>query len=241
MSAFFAIDAGTGYMKLAMIDVSGRPVPIEFPDGELQMSSCVYFEGGEKPVFGSEALNQGLIDPKQLGRHWKRSLGTPEVLFTTGNGTEYRARDILALLQTECRRVAETSMSKVVSRAVLTTPANVNDGVKQDILAAAQKAAIEVIKLAHEPTAALLSKTAGTDRQIADGHRGVVDVGCGTTDISIEEKRGNTHSIVATNGVGKLGGLDFTHRALEHCVSEFEKAHGIRVRQETHPEDYADL
>ncbi len=159
-NSLIGIDAGTGRMKIAKIDVSGRAVPIEFPDGDNTMPSCVYFENGTMPVFGAEAFNQGLIDSKSLVMHWKRSMGTTEVLFTAADGTQYMAKDVLALLLQECKRVTEVNMGTVVSRVVISVPANYTDAAKNDTLEAAERAGLEVIKLAHEPSAALFNKTA---------------------------------------------------------------------------------
>lgn len=241
MSNLVAFDIGTEDLKMATIDQTGRRVSLPFPDGESTSPSNVYFRDGQTAVFGREAQHYGLIDPQNYVRHWKRSLGTSDTLYKDCNGKKYQAKDILELVLGEFHKWAETATGTAVTHSLLSIPANVNDQVKQELLAVAEGLGLEVVKLVHEPTCAIHDKTAGSGQKVSDGYRCAVDVGGGTTDISIELKQGNTHSIVETNGEEKLGGVDYTGRLCEHCVSEFEEAHDVRITQTSHPEDYAEL
>ena len=240
-SKIIGIDAGTGRMKVCTIDATSRTRVIAFADGNSTMPSCVYFRDGQEPVTGVEAADLGLIDPKNCVKHWKRDMGNSKVLYTDSKKKEYRAKDILAILLKECLIMAERDLGTVGLKAVITVPANYTDNQKQETLDAAEVVGIECIKTVHEPTAALFARTIDNNNTVADGERMVCDIGCGTTDISIQQKAGNCFNTVTCNGIQKLGGLDYTERMVNYCIDQFKNEHNILITQHDYPEEYADL
>ena len=93
MSKFAGIDLGDGRVKVAIPDTNGNPVTMPFSDGSLYLPSAVFFNPDGSVIYGVEAINLGLAEPERLVVHWKRRMGTDEVLHRADDGTEYMARD----------------------------------------------------------------------------------------------------------------------------------------------------
>ena len=232
------IDLGTSTCQAAYIDKTGQPRCVEFSDGRTFFPSVVYFRNGSEPLIGSEAHDLLLLDPKNGVRHWKRHMGSDKVLFQQ-NGKAWKAEQIASLFLKECKHAAESITGLVFEDAVVAVPANYDDSRKAATLKAAKAAGFRRVALVHEPTSALLSRF--FDRQITpvDGLRLVVDIGGGTTDISLVEKRGNVYEVKASYGIPQLGGLDFTERLKEFCEESFQREHSCSPNEK--PEDAADL
>jgi len=240
-SMTIGIDAGTATFELAKISKLGTATPIEFPEGGTVLAAVVYFVDGKEAIVGQEAQNMWLVDPPNGRLHWKRSMGSDEILYTSSTGEEYLAEDLLVIYLRYCKDAAETDTGMIIRNVVISVPANYNDAQKDATIRAAKAVGFENVRLIHEPTAALFARLANTDRDVADGLRLVVDVGGGTTDISVCQKTGNRYEVKTTGGVAKLGGMDLTEAIMVYCVEEFRKVSGMSLDPQTHREELADI
>ena len=238
MSGFAAIDLGDGRVKVAIPDSNGNPATMPFSDGGLYLPSAIFFGSDGSVVYGLEAVNLGLAEPERLVIHWKRKMGTDEVLHRADDGTEYRARDIARLLLQEVARNFEARTGELLTKAAISVPAVYIDSKKEQTKQAGEALDIEVVCMPHEPTAALFGNKVH-DR--CDGLRAVIDVGSSTTDVSIGEKSGNNIAIRNTNGDPNLGGQDFSTKLREMLLDRFEQKHGFRPDPQKHPLAYQDL
>jgi len=195
-------------------------------EGGTSLRSVVYFEDGETPVAGQEAENLLLADPANGVRHWKRSMGSDKVLHTTPSGRAWTAEDIAQFLLETCKASIEAEIGRVVQAAVISVPANYTDDQKSATIRAGEAAGFDHVDLIHEPTSASISFLGNNEREAPDGLRIIFDEGGGTLDISICEKRGNRYEIKTTSGVPALGGMDYTQKLYDHCVSEFRSSGG---------------
>jgi molecular chaperone DnaK (HSP70) len=215
------IDAGTATFEVSKISKTGKATPVEFPEGVNVLRSVVYFENGETPRVGQEAENMLLLDPANGVRHWKRHMGSDKILFTSRTGRKHRAEHLLVIFLLHCKEAVETDTGLLFREAVTSVPANYNDAQKDATIQAAKAAGFDNVSLIHEPTATMFSRLGNTERNVPDGRRLVVDVGGGTTDISLCEKIGNRYEIKATSGVPELGGMDFTQALMDYCIEEY--------------------
>jgi len=87
---FYSIDAGNSRFKCAVPDMSGNPQLITNRFGEPFTPSAVFFAVDGSVIVGSEALNAGFVEPERLVVNWKRAMGTETVLYTDGDGKEYK-------------------------------------------------------------------------------------------------------------------------------------------------------
>lgn len=220
------IDLGTATRQNAKVSGAGQAMVVPFPDGNTWSSSTFYFQDGEHPIMGQEAENLSLIDPENSVSHWKRSMGTDEVLYTTKSGKKYRAKDFAALAIADCKKAIEDVTSEIFEAAVIGVPANASDIQKSQTIEAGEKAGFSHVELAHEPTAALWSYIGNSEREMSDGIYLVVDIGGGTTDITLCERLGGRSQVKSTNGISQLGGVDFSQELFDHCVKMFRNAGG---------------
>ncbi|MDW8227606.1 MAG: molecular chaperone DnaK, partial [Anaerolineales bacterium] len=90
-------------------------------------------------------------------------------------------------------------------------------------------AGLEVLRILNEPTASSLAY--GLDKK--HNHLiAVYDLGGGTFDISILDVGDGVFQVRATSGDTFLGGDDFDQRIMEYLIQEFQKEHGIDLRQD---------
>ena len=227
-----AIDAGNGRFKMAVLDSAGNPTLVMTRSGMPYFPSVVYFNKDRSKIFGFEAENAALADPKRAVIGWKRKMGTDEILYTEKDGTVYKAPDILALFLEECLKEIESKTGNVANDVVILTPANYNEKQTQQTIDAGVKVGLNVILTPHEPTCAAL----GNDiHKMGDCIALIFDVGSGTFDVSLVQSRGNLFEVLATDGIVQLGSSDFNKRAKEEILAEFEKKFRYCPTFDKHP------
>tara|TARA_Y100001933_G_scaffold265180_1_gene336441 strand:- start:14445 stop:15944 length:1500 start_codon:yes stop_codon:yes gene_type:complete len=236
-----SIDYGTHATKIAFIGKSGRAQPVTHDDGRTSIPTAIYFDSKGKYYVGAEALNMGVLDPQNLIQNAKRLMGSDKILYADNNGKEWHAHEIAQICMELAKAATEKETGLIHRYAVVSVPANYTDKQKEDTIKAAKQAGFEEVDLIHEPTAAMFAYCANTERTVPDGIRLVCDVGGGTTDVSQVTKSGNRFEVIATNGVSKLGGMDFTKVIVDEVITRFESKTGQKISHESHPEVYADL
>lgn len=116
--------------------------------------------------------------------------------------------EISADILRHLKKLAETSIGRDVSQAVITVPAYFDDAARQATKDAAKLAGLEVLRLINEPTAAALAY--GLDSG-AEGIYAVYDLGGGTFDVSLLKLDKGVFQVLATGGDIALGGDDIDH------------------------------
>ena len=145
-------------------------------------------------------------------------------------GVIYSPPEISAIILQELRIIAEEYLGQEVHKAVVTVPAYFNDNQRQATKDAGQIAGLDVIRIINEPTAAALSYGFGKkiDRLVA-----VYDLGGGTFDISLLEIGAEgVFRVIATAGDTFLGGEDFDTRIANWITDEFDKEHGLNLKDD---------
>lgn len=138
----------------------------------------------------------------------KRSIGTTEPL--TIHGTPYTARDIAAKFLRHFKECAEKALGRPVHRAVITHPAYFKPNQIQETREAAVQAGFDMScdeQLMMEPCAAAL---AFTRNETKDPLRIMTyDLGGGTFDVTILERKDGVITMKSFDGDHLLGGYDF--------------------------------
>ena len=124
---------------------------------------------------------------------------------------------------------ASRFLGEKVTEAVITVPAYFNDAQRQATKDAGRIAGLEVLRIINEPTAAALAY--GLDKK-ANETVLVFDLGGGTFDVSILDIGDGVVEVRATAGDTHLGGDDFDRRIVDHLADEFQREHGIDLRQD---------
>jgi molecular chaperone DnaK len=119
---------------------------------------------------------------------------------------------------------------------VISVPADFKEDRRQSTVRAGQQAGFEVIGIVNEPTSAFLAY--GLSHQEGDQVIEVIDVGGGTTDVTIGSKQGSDFNVLASRGDQRLGGGDVDEILMAWACDAFKKQTGVDLTKESHPMEY---
>ncbi len=227
------IDLGTTNSEIAAF-VDGR-VRVLGPGDDKMLPSCVGLSSTGELLVGRAARNQQLVYPERTVRSVKRKMGSGEPV-TLGDRT-FSPAEISALILRELAEWARRDLGRPVSKAVITVPAFFSDAQRNATREAGALAGLEVVRILNEPTAASLAYGHG------DGKRRTImiyDLGGGTFDVSIVVNENDVTEVLASHGNTHLGGDDFDQLLVERLLSEFQRRHGVDLR-DTSPVAYSRL
>ncbi|MDP9152086.1 MAG: Hsp70 family protein [Myxococcota bacterium] len=233
------IDFGTTRTVVACADRGNYPV-VGFADAAGDRAAWIPTLVAERRGelrFGFEAAAV-LDDPTfTILRSFKRLLSGPDAgpqQRVTVGSMEMRAGDLVVQFLTYVRnailtrsdarlgggREAKTSAGSALQAAVA-VPANARSAQRFVTLDAFRRAGFEVMAMLNEPSAAGFEYT-HRHRDTLSSRRDVVvvyDLGGGTFDASMVRMSGRRHEVLATAGVGRLGGDDFDRVLAELVLS----------------------
>lgn len=217
------IDFGTTRTVVAVCDRGNYPV-VSFVDDEgdaIDWYPSVIAERSGALCFGFEAWGKAMREGWTLVRSFKRVLSapvvSPETRVEVGSSSWPISEVIAGFLAALRRDIVSRSNAPAALlrdeqiRAVIATPANSHSTQRFVTLDAFRRAGFHVIGMLNEPSAAGFEyahryRSTLTSRR---EHIVVYDLGGGTFDASLVRMSGQHHDVVATAGVGRLGGDDF--------------------------------
>ncbi|MEV0648059.1 Hsp70 family protein [Phytomonospora sp. NPDC050363] len=231
------IDYGTSHTVAILAWPDGRRRPLHFGSSAL-LSSAVH-AGAAGLRTGQDALRAGLGDPAGLEPNPKRRVDDGEVLL--GETAHPVADLIAATLRTvwdEAVRVAGRPPAEVM----LTHPADWGP-LRQGLLAdAARRAGIASPAYLPEPVAAATFFVTETDIDVPLGSHAVVyDLGAGTFDVSLVRRTGEGFEVLATGGLGDVGGLDLDGVVVERVGAALSQTEPAVWRRLNGPADAVEL
>jgi molecular chaperone DnaK len=218
MEPVIGIDLGTTYSAVATVE-GGKAVLIQSRHGARLTPSIIGFTGvgdriaGEPArVLGDEAPDRVAPATKRyIGKRWSAELAAsaktvvPYPLIAGPNG-EVRIKvagrtlpltQVAAMLLGELKLDAEAHFGVPVQKAVITVPANFDDGQRFATREAARIAGFDVLRIINEPTAAAVAYGFTDTFQ---GRALVFDLGGGTFDVSILEVEKGVFQVKASGG-----------------------------------------
>jgi len=222
-SIVLGIDLGTTFSAMAHVNRWGKPEIIANSEGFPTTPSVIHFYDRESCVVGDEAVKMVVIDPDNVVRFIKRSMG--EENFTLEfYGKSYTPQEISALILRKLKDDAEELTGETIRDAVVTVPAYFNSAQRGATAEAGQIAGLDVLSIINEPTAAAIAY--GLDRIGGRRKLLVFDLGGGTFDVTVMEIRGTKLTTIASDGNAELGGKDWDDRLLNYVAERFyEKFH----------------
>jgi len=162
-----------------------------------------------------------------------------EMETKAGQTQQFSPEEISAMVLGRMKQIAEKSLGRTVTKAVITCPAYFNDAQRQATKNAGAIAGLQVLRIINEPTAAALAY--GLDQK-ADDAKGsnilIFDLGGGTFDASILQLDGGMFQVLATGGDTRLGGEDFDNTLVDWLITEFKTKHKLDIKE---PKDLAKL
>lgn len=167
-------------------------------------------------------------------KHWPFQVvsenGKPKIVVEyKGEKRKFSPEEISSMVLTKMKEIAETYLGGTVNDAVITVPAYFNDSQRQATKDAGIIAALNVLRIINEPTAAALAY--GLDKDLK-GEKNVLifDLGGGTFDVSVLQiSEGSLFEVRSTAGDTHLGGEDFDSRMVDHFCQEFEKKYKKKI------------
>ena len=224
------IDLGTTTSEACIYISKSKLKMIRNEDGNDIIESVVGFDDLTKEIVIGEDAG-GTKNPifeikRQMGTNKKLTLGdkkvTPEVV----------SAEILKYI----KKYSEESLGEKISRAVITVPANFNIKQREATIKAGEMAGFKVERIITEPTAAALAYCMENEKEEEFVKVMVYDLGGGTFDVSIGEFNNGVLQILGGDGDNQLGGGDFDRLLCDYICDDFQKQHGIDLRDdiETH-------
>ena len=218
------IDLGTTNSEIAAYQ--GGRVQMLGPGETRMLPSCVGFSSSGELLVGEAARHQQALYPERTVRSIKRKMGVPEKVSL--GAKEFTPQEISALILSELAEWAARSLGERPQRAVITVPAYFSDAQRNATREAGALAGFEVVRILNEPTAASLAYGYGEGRR----HTVLIyDLGGGTFDVSVVTLEGDITEVLASHGNNRLGGDDFDDLLAERLAQEFQRQHGIDLRQ----------
>jgi len=225
------IDLGTTNSEVAAF-LNGR-VEVLGAENAKMLPSCVGMATTGELLVGESARNQQLLYPERTVRSIKRKMGTNTTVMLGDQA--FTPQEVSAVILRELAERAAAALGCPVRKAVITVPAYFSDAQRQATREAGTLAGLEVVRVLNEPTAASLAYGFG------DKERRTVmvyDLGGGTFDVSIVTIEGDVTEVLASHGNNQLGGDDFDDLLAGLLLDEFNKAHGVDLR-DGHPVAYS--
>lgn len=244
------IDLGTTYSCVGAW-LNDRVEIIPNDQGNRTTPSYVAFTDTER-LIGDAAKNQVAMNPRNTVFDAKRLIGRrfsdptvqsdmkfwpfkvipgpgdkPMIVVTyKGEEKQFSPEEISSMVLTKMRETAEAFLGQPIKNAVITVPAYFNDSQRQATKDAGTIAALNVMRIINEPTAAAIAY--GLDKKASrKGEQNVLifDLGGGTFDVSLLTIEEGIFEVKATAGDTHLGGEDFDNRLVNHFVAEFKRKH----------------
>jgi molecular chaperone DnaK len=250
MAKVVGIDLGTTNSCVAVME-GGQPLVIANSEGQRITPSVVaYTKTGERLV-GQIARRQAVMNPENTFYSVKRFIGrkfeeitheATEVSYRTlrdsnanvklncpAAGQQFAPEEISAQVLRKLVDDASKYLGEKVTQAVITVPAYFNDSQRQATKDAGKIAALDVLRIINEPTAAALAY--GLDKKENETIL-VFDLGGGTFDVSILEVGDGVFEVKSTSGDTHLGGDDFDKKIVDWLANEFQSNEGIDLRKD---------
>ena len=183
----------------------------------------------QSPPEQREKLNAALV------RSVKRMIGQPPPGGLLSNGHPTTPIEVSAAILAKLARDASARLGFSVHSAVITVPAHFGDRERSATQMAAEMAGLQVLQIVNEPSAAALTYYQGHAK--IQGTALVFDLGGGTFDVSVLHISPDEMTVVATEGIEKLGGVNFTDRLAEELQKRYTKETGAAYPQDSAAQD----
>ena len=227
MNTTIGIDLGTTKSVVgAWID--GKPVIIPDRNGRLSIPS--------------EILIQGDIDHQEVFVGWEsrtknkyqnNSFIVYAIKRMMGKSNSDREKwwyvypqYAISYILAELKCMAEEFLRKDISDVVIAIPAHFDINQRRATIEAAKIAGLNVINLINEATASALTYFS---KNPAEQIIAVVDIGGGTTDISVINSWGDSfYKVLTVDGTATIGGIDFSNLLYTWFLKKLDEKYNIQ-------------
>ncbi|KAF3818707.1 hypothetical protein GH733_012124, partial [Mirounga leonina] len=146
----------------------------------------------------------------------------------TGEGTKFvNPEDVARLIFSKMKETAHSVLGSDANDVVITVPFDFGEKQKNALGEAARAAGFNVLRLIHEPSAALLAYGIGQDCPTGKSNILVFKLGGTSLSVSVMEVNSGIYRVLSTNTDDNIGGTHFTETLAEYLASEFQR-HDVR-------------
>uniref|UniRef100_A0A8D3DJK1 Heat shock 70 kDa protein 14 n=1 Tax=Scophthalmus maximus TaxID=52904 RepID=A0A8D3DJK1_SCOMX len=155
-----------------------------------------------------------------LGRRGEK----PYYEITAGDRPEYVSpSDVAKLVFHKLKETAQSALGSDVADAVITVPFEFAHAQKRALREAAEAAGFHVLRLIHEPAAALLAYDIGQDCHSGKSHVLVYKLGGTSLSVTVLQANGGMFRVLNTHTDHSIGGESFTQALAQHLAAEFKR------------------
>src|SRR5262245_19816230 len=228
--AFIGIDFGTSNSVVSNFRF-GQAEVLPNKEGQKYTPSIVTMRRDGSLAFGMEAKET--FDESRSIRSIKRILGTSERVPLVGQNL--RAEQIAVMLFSLLKKDAEAALGEAFTKVVVTIPANSRGLARHATKVCAGAAAMQVLTLINEPTAAAISYgiNAQDDQTVL-----VYDFGGGTLDVTILRIHDGIFEEISSKGIGKLGGDDVDAALAKVLAERFQSRTGFDIMNSPYKQQF---
>ncbi|TQV91720.1 78 kDa glucose-regulated protein precursor [Cordyceps javanica] len=249
-----AIDLGTAYSRVSVMK-NGKMRILANAQGNIVTPSYVAFTK-EGRLVGDSAKNQAAANPFNTVFDVKRLIGrkfdqadvkadierfpftvvskdnNPMIQVETNEGKkQFTPEEILAMILTEMKEIAEGYLGSKVTHAVITVPANFNDSQRYATKKAGTIAGLTILRMIDEPIAAGMAYN--LDMDVMDDERCIIVYDLGNTfDLSLLSIDGGFVEILSTTSDPHLGGEEFDQRIVNFFVDSYNSENNVDISKD---------
>ncbi|XP_036763946.2 heat shock 70 kDa protein 14 [Manis pentadactyla] len=149
----------------------------------------------------------------------------------TGEETKFvNPEDVAKLIFSKMKETAHSVLGSDANDVVITVPFDFGEKQKSALGEAARAAGFNVLRLIHEPSAALLAYGIGQDSPTGKSNILVFKLGGTSLSISVMEVNSGIYRVLSTNTDDNIGGIHFTETLAQYLASEFHRSFKHDVR-----------
>src|SRR5579862_5356756 len=227
---YIGIDFGTSNSVVANFQY-GQAEVIPNHEGLKWTPSIVTLRRDGSLAFGQEAKEN--FDEQRSIRSIKRILGSSERVPLIGQNL--RPEQIAVMLFSLLKKDAEQSLNDTFNKSVVTIPANSKGLARHATKLCAGAAAMQVLTLINEPTAAAICYGINAQQEQTVL---VYDFGGGTLDVTILRIHHGIFEEISSKGIGKLGGDDIDMLLGKHLADKFNKKTGYDIMNSPYKQQF---
>ncbi|XP_038148092.1 heat shock 70 kDa protein 14 [Cyprinodon tularosa] len=148
----------------------------------------------------------------------------PYYALSCGERAELVApEDVAKLIFRKMKETAQSALGSDVTDCVITVPFEFAHAQKRALREAAEAAGFHVLRMIHEPAAALLAYNVGQDYSSGSSHVLVYKLGGTSLSVTVLQTNGGMIRVLSTRTEHSIGGESFTQALAQHLASEFKR------------------
>ncbi|XP_053718909.1 heat shock 70 kDa protein 14 [Synchiropus splendidus] len=132
--------------------------------------------------------------------------------------------DVAKLIFHKMKETAQSALGSDASEAVITVPFEFAHAQKKALREAAEAAGFHVLRLIHEPAAALLAYNIGQESPSGKSHVLVYKLGGTSLSVTVLQVNGGMFRVLNTHTDHSIGGESFTQALAQHLATEFKRS-----------------